>query len=166
MRKLEVVVRALVLLSITVGGTGCFSSPVNDLINGGVKLANGQVGDLTAGELKAVSDAVLDVASNQFGQTVDRLTPEQAQALVDFLDANNITTFDELATFAQNAEQDPSTVQGLDALSAAFAEEIANFNANDFDAAQFEAMMHGIFGGMGGSNGGSTGPGGGSPAGA
>ena len=134
MKKSHLFIRAFIVVGITVGATGCLPPQVNDLINGGLKLANGQIGALTAGELKAVSDTVLGVVGGQTGQTLDPLSLEQAQALVNFLRVNGINTFDELSALVERAEGDPSVIQGLDELAAAFPDE-ANFNEEDFDPA-------------------------------
>jgi hypothetical protein len=127
---------------ILIGTAGCFPPQVNDLINGGMKLASGQVGALTAGELKAVSDAAIGVIASETGQTIALLTTEQAQALVTFLDLNGIETFDDFNGFAQRAAQDPGSIQGLDQLAQAFGQ-----TGENFDPSQLESLFQTLFGG-------------------
>lgn len=156
MRQIHRYVRVLIVVGIAIGATGC-APQVNDLISGGMKLANGQVGALTAAELKAVSDTVLGVAGAELGQNFDPLTLEQAQALVVFLQVNGIETFDDIEAFVAQAEQDPSVIQGLDDLAAAFPGAEVNFDEDNFDPRQLENLLRSLFGGMVGSGGGSGG---------
>jgi hypothetical protein len=159
MKRTEMVVRAFVVVGMTVGATGCFSSPVNDLISGGVKLANGQIGDMTASEIKAISDTVTGVVDTQGGPTLDTLTLEQSQAVVDFLDANNLNTFADVDALVARAQQDPSVVQGLDALAAAFQEELASYSDTPLDAAQLDQLLRSVLGVSGTPTGGTAGDG-------
>ena len=142
MKPRKTSVCAAISAVILIGTAGCFPPQVNDLINGGMKLASGQIGALTAGELKAVSDAAISVIASETGQTIDPLTTEQAQALVTFFDVNGIETFDDFDGFAQRVEQDPESIQGLDQLAEAFGQTSENF-----DPSQLEEVLGAIFGG-------------------
>jgi hypothetical protein len=147
MKPSKTSVCAAISAVILIGTAGCFPPEVNDLINGGMKLASGQIGALTAGELKAVADMAIGVIASETGQTIDPLTTEQAQALVTFLDVNGIDTFDDFDGFTQRAAQDPGSIQGLDQLAEAFGQ-----TGENFDPAQLEALLQTIFSGSGGGH--------------
>lgn len=104
---------------IFVGSAGC---DVLILPGALAKLANSAVGDLTASEIRVLSQVAVEVINSQApGTNAMPLTEAQAQALVDFLDANNVVTFEELETLLNEAQGDPSAIQGLAELAAAFA---------------------------------------------
>lgn len=117
-------VQVVFLAVLAVGATGCMPQEVNDLINGGVKLANGQVSDMTASEIMAVANTTIELINSQLpeGETpLPTLTPEQAAALVTFLDANGSPNSpEEVEALIQQAIDDPSSIQGVDELAAAF----------------------------------------------
>ncbi|GMU32731.1 MAG: hypothetical protein HS101_13220 [Planctomycetia bacterium] len=86
------------------------------------KLANSAIGDLTASEIRALSQIAVEVINSQApGTGAIPLTEAQSQALVNFLDANNVQTFEELEALLNEAQGDPSAIQGLEELAAAFA---------------------------------------------
>lgn len=104
---------------IFVGSAGC---DVLILPGALAKLANSTVGDLTASEIRVLSQIAVEVINSQSpGAGAMPLTEAQSQALVDFLDANNVLTFEELEALLNEAQGDPSAIQGLAELAAAFA---------------------------------------------
>jgi hypothetical protein len=148
-----------ICVALLIGTAGCFPTEVNDLVSGGMKLASGQIGALTAGEIKAVSDAAINALNSQAGQTgetLDTITLEEAQAVVTFFDVNGIETYDDLASLAQEAQQNPDAVQGIDELAAAFGEDAASFDPARLESL-FGTMSSGYSGGMGPGPGGAAG---------
>ncbi len=66
------------------------------------KLASGNIGALTAGEWQAVVDAGVDLAGEPIdGQPLPRLTAQQATAIVEFLDVNDVDTVADLNALFQ-----------------------------------------------------------------
>lgn len=138
---------ALVLVgSIVLGAAGCGSNPLLDAASAGLKIANNQMSQLTSNEVLALSQLVISVVTEETGATIPALTTEQAAAIVAFLQANNINSPDDLALLIENAENDPSSIQGLDALAAAFAGSENAFDPNNPDPQTIGAIFAQAFG--------------------
>ncbi len=120
MLKRRYAVCVMMLGALTFGAAGCdlFSIP-----SALAKLANCEIGALTAAEFKALSQVAADAINSQdpsAGATA--LTDAQAQAIVNFLAANNVLNCEDLENLFDQAAQDPGSIQGLAELAAAFQE--------------------------------------------
>ena len=98
---------------------GCFATaPVENEVTWAFKAASGQLSQTTATEWVAVANTISEAVPG-----VDvTLTEEQAQAIVDFLVANNIDTVDELMALIEN----PGDVVIPDSVTALFGEAAAD----------------------------------------
>lgn len=115
--------------ALFVGTAGCDTLVLPSAL---AKLANSALGDLTADEIRVLTKMAADLINSQIpGANAAALTQAQSQAIVDFLDANNVTTFEELQMLIDQAQGDPSAIQGLDALAAAFAGSNQSFDPNN-----------------------------------
>jgi len=129
MKRSSKLVCLLLTGGIFVGSAGC---DVLILPGALAKLANSAVGDLTASEIRVLSQVAVEVINSQApGTNAMPLTEAQAQALVDFLDTNNVLTFEELEALINEAQGDPSAVMGLEELAAAFAGGDQEFDPNN-----------------------------------
>lgn len=100
-------------LSFAVAGCDAFVIPGALL-----KVANCEIGELTATEIRVLSEAAADLINEQDpSANATGLTQEQAQAIVNFLAANNVKTCEDLENLF---EQDLESIQGLEELAAAF----------------------------------------------
>ena len=82
---------------------GCPSADSRTSNQGGgdiLTATEGNIGDLTADEIQILGD----VAASLGGTEIPQLTDEQAKQAVDFLDANNIQTLDELQAAIDSGE--------------------------------------------------------------
>lgn len=97
----------LALLMLTVGCPTVRTSNQGggSIITVGQKMAEGNVGDLTADEWQIAADNLPMIAEfagiDLTGVTLPSLTDEQAQAIVDLLDENGIQSFDDFATLGE-----------------------------------------------------------------
>lgn len=113
------------------GSVGCGNLA---LASGLAKLASGAVGDLTADEIAALSQLAADAVNAEDPNAgLEPFTPAQSQAIVDFLDANNVNTLEELEALIVAAETDPTAVQGLLELAEAFDFDPTNPSPDDFN---------------------------------
>lgn len=112
--------------------TGCFSMPWTRTGNQGggtlltatTKLANDDLGGLTADEIQLLTDAAIQIT----GVQVPPVTDEQAAAVVTFLADNSIATVASLQDFVRRAEEDPSSVVISDEVLAALRSIIDNLD--------------------------------------
>ena len=108
--------------------TGCFGESV---VSAGAKVAGGQITTLTVNEIKILNQTILDVLMSQNpGFEGKPLTDVQAHALLAFFIANDFNTLEDLEKLHGI---DPSTLKGLDALEAAFAEQGQDYEVLEFD---------------------------------
>ena len=115
--------------ALFVGTAGCDVFVLPSALS---KLANSALGDLTADEIRVLTQIAADVInSQQPGLSASGLTQGQSQAIVDFLDANNVGTFEELQMLIDQAQGNPSSIQGLAALAAAFAGSDQSFDPDN-----------------------------------
>ncbi len=146
---------ALVALMLPIGVTGCFG---DSILSAGAKLLNGQISQLTAGEVLILNEVVVGViqAENP-GFNPPPLTNTQAGALVTFFQANTINTLEDAQQLAAAAQTNPEAIQGLEALAVAFAGTDLDIDTENIDASTIDQIFGAIFGGA--STGGGTGGG-------
>ena len=107
------------LLALT---TGCPSPRTSNqgggtIVSTASKLAERNIGDLTPDEWQIATDnlpTLADLAGIDItGIEIPPITDEQAQAIVDFLIANNIHTIDDLLALDLNTVEIPEELQSL-----------------------------------------------------
>jgi NAD(P)-dependent dehydrogenase (short-subunit alcohol dehydrogenase family) len=125
MRRTRILLVCVLAVGVSVAASGCGAFEVLTLASAGAKLAAGDVGELTAAEWEVLTGAAADAT----GTPALALTPEEAAALVVFLDANNIQSFDDFENF--DVTNPP---QGLDELAAAFSGRYPDVDWDDPDA--------------------------------
>lgn len=98
-------------------GCGLFGPPTRttdggggNLVTAGAKVLGGQLTALTQDEVQLLSDQIRQAAINAGLPPPPELTNEQADAYLDFLNANNLSSFDAILKFTQDAIADPSIV--------------------------------------------------------
>ena len=103
--------------------TGCFATaPVENELTWALKAANGQLSQTTANEWVAVANTI-----SQAVPGVDvSLTEEEAQAIVDFLVANDVDTIDDLVALIEQAQADPGSIEIPDSVMTLFGEAAAD----------------------------------------
>ncbi len=131
--------------AITAGASGCFPSTVGDLMGAGIKVLNGQISTLTAGEVKALNAVAIGVINESAGSNLQPLSDAQAQAVAGFFEANNLDTPEDFQQLADTAAQDPSSIQGLDELAAAFQGTETNLDPNNLDPDELQGLLESIF---------------------
>jgi hypothetical protein len=143
-------IAASICLFVVVG-TGCV---FESILTAGLKIANGQLNQLSANEILLLNQAVIDfLKSENPGTELTPLTPAQAQAVVTFLQANGITTPESLQGLIMDA-QNGGTINGLDELAAAFAGSENQFADPDNPTQEeLDALFGQAFGGNGGGGG-------------
>jgi hypothetical protein len=117
MRLLKTGTCLVLAVCIGAAASGCGTAP---LVTAGLKVANSQMATLTGAEIKALSEAAVAIINSQTGGTGQPLTDEEAAAVAAFLAANNVNSPDDMQRLVTAAESDPSSVQGLAELAAAF----------------------------------------------
>lgn len=152
---------ALLTSILAVSLTGCFG---DNILSAGAKVAGGQISSLTAGEIQILNQTVNDIlAAENPGFEPVTLNETQAQALTDFFSANELNTLEDFETLSQSAQDDPESIQGLDALADAFAgSTTGDLDPDNVDPDDLNEILQSIFGGLGvggGTGGGSQGGG-------
>lgn len=118
MLKNRTLVCVLMLGGLTFGSAGCDLFTIPDALT---KLANCEIGSLTATEIRVLSEIAADaINTSDPSAGAEPLTQDQAQAIVNFLAANNVQTCDDLQDLFDQSETDPGSIQGLAELAAAF----------------------------------------------
>jgi hypothetical protein len=117
MRMLKTGICLVLAVCIGAAASGCGAAP---LVSAGLKVANNQMAQLTGGEIKAISDAAVALINSETGGTGQPLTDDEAAAVAAFLAANNINSPDDMQRVVTAGENNPSSVQGLAELAAAF----------------------------------------------
>ncbi|MEP0845268.1 MAG: hypothetical protein HRF50_00445 [Phycisphaerae bacterium] len=85
---------------------GCPTAPAENVITLGIKAATGQLTTSTPREWQALADRI-----SQASETVDvSLSDAEAGAIVDFVQANDLNTVQEIRDLIQQAREDPSSV--------------------------------------------------------
>ncbi len=139
------VIRAVVSCSLLVGVfAGC------DAFNALLKLGDCNAGYLTANEILALNTSARDfLASQDPPATIDVMTPAQSQALATFLELNQAQCLEEILNLL---EQDPSTLQGLAALAAAFEGTNSQFDPDTATRDDIENIFNQVFSGASSGN--------------
>ncbi len=137
---------ALFTAMLGVGLTGCIGESI---LSAGAKLASGQIGALTAGEIIILNQTAADLISSQNpnAPAPPTLTTGQAQALTDFFSANDLNTVEDFQALAEKAQSDPDSIQGLDALAAAFAGSETDIDPDNFDPNTLDDVFDTLLGG-------------------
>ncbi len=136
---------ALFAAMLGVGLTGCFGESI---VSAGAKVASGQIASLTAGEIIILNQTAADlITSMDPTASPPTLTTGQAQALSDFLTANDLNTLEDIEALTEAAESDPDSIQGLAALAAAFAGSETELDADDPGAGELEDVLNTLLGG-------------------
>lgn len=102
------------LLAVTLNLAGCPLTGTTRLTNqgggalitAGAKIASGALGNLNPDEIQILSDTA---AQSPSVPDVE-MTDEEAQAVVDFLDANSVNTVADLRGLIEAASEDPSAI--------------------------------------------------------
>lgn len=137
----------VLIAGLAVATAGCGTDPLVSAATGAMKIANSQMTQLTAAEVQALSQVVVNLINEQTGGSQPPLTAEQAAAIVAFLQANNINSPDDITALIEQAQQDPSSIQGLDALAAAFAGTDGEFDPDNVDPDTLASILAAAFGG-------------------
>jgi hypothetical protein len=117
MRPFRIVACVLAVVAFVSGVTGCFESP----LTAAAKIANGQISQLSANEIKMLNQAAIAVGAAQNPPvTVPTLTDAQAAALASFFAVNSIEEIEDFQEIVAAVESGQS-VPGLAELAAAFA---------------------------------------------
>jgi len=132
---------------LAIGTAGCGTDPLVAAATGAMKIAGGQMSQLTATEVQAISQLVVNLINEETGGSQPPLTAEQAAAIVAFLQANNINTPEDITALIEQAQQDPSSIQGLDELAQAFLGTESEFDPNNVDPETLAEILAGAFGG-------------------
>lgn len=151
---------ACVATLVGVAGCGLLFNPFVDprLSDGGggnlltatFKALGGQMTQLTQDEMQFLSDQTraLVLAVDPAAPVLPPMTNEQADAVVNFLETNNLDGLEDLATLAEQAGADPGSIQGLDQLADAYAGTVAEFDAEEPTQEDLDDLFEAIFGGV------------------
>lgn len=123
-------VRLLVFGAVLTLATGCpmatESRTANQgggsLLTAGAKVAGGNISNLTPDEIQIVMDKAIELKPSL---AISPLSDTEAQAVVDFFQANNLNTLDDVVSLIQAAENDPSAVVIPASVEAVLAELLA-----------------------------------------
>ncbi|MBK9119912.1 MAG: hypothetical protein IPM18_09985 [Phycisphaerales bacterium] len=110
-RKILPAVAAAALLGTLVGGCPFGDPRLNNqggtnLLQAAGKIAGDRLHTLNPDDIQILTDLALQVTEANFPPATD----EQAQAVVDFIKANGITTVASLQDLIARAEQDPDSI--------------------------------------------------------
>jgi hypothetical protein len=95
------------------------------LLSAGAKVLANHLDQLNPDDIQVLSDKAIEVS----GVNVTPLTDEQAEAVVNVMRANNITTIQSLDAFIQQAQANPASVN-ITAADLAVLIQIATINLN------------------------------------
>ncbi|GEM_PF-2410789 len=85
------------------------AAPMENEVTWGIKAATNQLTSTTPREWQAVADKVDELVP----EADISLTDEQAQAVVDFVQANDLNSVQEIVDLVEQVQADPSTVNDL-----------------------------------------------------
>lgn len=114
---------------------GCISAaPPENAVTWGLKAATGRLTETTANEWVALAERV-----DSYAPTADiSLTAEQGQAIVDFLQANDLNTIQEVVMLVEAVANDPNSLQDI---------EIPDSMLTLFEDANFGSVVDDVSGG-------------------
>lgn len=95
------------------------------IISAGLKIVQDRLDLLNPDDIQVLSDTAIEAS----GAAITPLTDDQAQAVVNVMTANNITTIASLQAVILQAQQDPSSVN-ISAADLAILIQIATVNVN------------------------------------
>jgi len=104
-RKLPLLVIFSSLALIVLVGCPRVAPPENE-VTWAIKAATGHLTQATPREWQAVSEVI----DSRIPQVDVTLTDAQAEALTDFIRANDLNTVDEIVQLVEEAQQDPNSV--------------------------------------------------------
>jgi hypothetical protein len=121
----------VVVTGLFVAVTGCMGSSDprtsnqggGNIITAGVKIATGEMTALTPDELQILGDLV--ASQNPAVPTLD---DDTAALLADFIDVNNLNSFDDINNLIAQVQADPESIVIPDG----FTELFANLSLDDF----------------------------------
>ena len=146
MKTAKPVICVVLIAGLAAATVGCGTNPLVSAATGAMKIANSQMTQLTAAEVQALSQVVVQIINEQTGGNQAPLTAEQAAAIVAFLQANNVNSPDDITALIEQAQEDPSSIQGLDELAAAFVGTEDEFDPDDVDPDALASILAGAFG--------------------
>lgn len=125
MKRMTTLGSSICLAALVAMNAGCGASIVTALS----KISSGQICQLSPAEITILNQAAINIGNQQSPPVaIPALTDAQTQAIVDFLQLNQLCTIQEIEGLATRLQQGPP-LQGLDALAAAFP-NIASTNSN------------------------------------
>lgn len=110
--------------------------PVENAVTFGLKAAQGRLTETTPNEWIAVAEKV----DARIPEADIELTEEQAQAGIDFLEANDLNTIQEVVQLVGDVQADPTLIEELEvpeSLLEIFAAEFEGEFGDDFDIDAF-----------------------------
>ena len=117
------VLGGIVLLVVT----GCFSTaPLENEVTWAIKAASGRLTDATATEWQAVAEQIDEIIP----EVNVSLTDAQAEAIVEFVQDNEIDDLEDVETLVEQAQTDPESIEVPDG----FMDLFGNFSEEDFDS--------------------------------
>lgn len=115
-----------------------------NVLTAGLKIVGNQMTTLTQDEIQQLADAAAQVVATVDPALVGpELTNEQADAFLDFIQANNINSLDDAAALADQAAMDPGSIVIPDSLIAAFAGTGSDIDPNNPNIDALFAMVFG-----------------------
>jgi hypothetical protein len=127
MKSGRIYIGVLVIAAFSFGVTGCNVFQGALLSSAAAKIADGNLMALSVDEIMALNQAVVDALPNQ---PVPKLTTQQAQAMIEFFNANGFNSLAAIQAFATAAQSNPAIIQGAPGLASAFATPPERFNPN------------------------------------
>lgn len=135
----RILVSTLMLGALSVGTAGCDVFAISGAL---AKIANCEIGALTGTEIRVLSEAAASAINTQDPSAgATPMTQQQAQAVVNFLAANSVSNCDDLENLINQADQDPSSLQGLAELAAAFAGTGDTFDPDNVSASDLQNIF-------------------------
>jgi hypothetical protein len=103
------------LVSVLLLMTGCPAAAPSrtanqgggNIVSAGAKIAGGKISTLTPDEIQIVTDKAIELNPDI---SIPELTDEQAGAAIDFFEANEIDTLDDVVELIQAVEADPGAI--------------------------------------------------------
>ena len=114
-RTITLTLAASLLVTVTgcpFGNTRTTNQGGGTVISAAGKVAGGQMTNLTPDEIQIVSDTISDLSPN----VSLFISDDQAAVAVDFLQANDLNSIEDIAAFAEQVADDPSGVVIPDSL--------------------------------------------------
>ena len=106
-----------------------------NLITAGLKVVSGQITSLTQDEVQLLADQARTTLGGVSAElaALPEMTNEQADAYLEFLQANGLNSIEAFAAFVENAEVDPDSVVIPESLIEAFADTDVEIDEDNID---------------------------------